>query len=105
MRSLTAAQALIDALAVRAHGRTRFGLLGYREGLSAQGNDVLAVDRGVEDLVLLHVVEELGGAVVCGRRGVFPEVRALERLRRRIHANHHAPRTPHSDNGLGVAMR
>lgn len=88
MHSLTTAQALIDALAVRTHGRTRLGLLGYREGLSAQGNDVLAVDRGVEDLVLLHVVEELRGVVV-GRR-ILADIRALNSLSRRTHAHYHA---------------
>lgn len=88
MHSLAATQALIHALAVRAHGRTRLSLLGYREGLSTEGNDVLAVDRGVEDLVLLYVVEELRGVVV-GRR-ILADIRALNSLCRRTHAHYHA---------------
>ena len=63
-------------------------MLGHREGLSTQGNDVLAVDRGIEDLVLLHVVEELRGVVV-GRR-ILADIRAFNSLSRRTHAPYHA---------------
>lgn len=88
MAFLAAAQALVFALAIRAHRRTGLSLLSHREGLAAQRNDVLAVDRGIEDMVLLDIVEELRG-VVIGRR-ILADIRALNSLSRRTHAPYHA---------------
>lgn len=63
-------------------------MLGDREGLTTEGNDVLTVDRGIEDLVLLYIVEKLRGVVV-GRR-ILADIRAFNSLSRRTHAHYHA---------------
>ncbi len=63
-------------------------MLGHREGLAAQGNDVLSVDRGIEDLVLLDVVEELRGVITRGR--ILTNIWAFNSLSRRTHAPYHA---------------
>lgn len=85
-----AAQSLIDALAVGAYRRAGLCLFGYGEGLATQGNDVLAVDCGVEDLVLFDVVEELRGITIRGG-GVFADIWAFDGLSRRTHGTHNAP--------------
>src|SRR5690625_5141878 len=59
--SLTRLQRFVDAFAFRAHRRSRLGRTRGREDLTGQGEYVGARDRALGDLLLVHLVEELGG--------------------------------------------
>ncbi len=74
-------EVLVDPLAVRADRRAGLGRAGHREHLAAQRDDVGAHHGTLGDLVLLDVVEDLGGGVVVGPVvDAFVGVGAFDRL-------------------------
>ena len=84
------AQPLVDLLAIRADRRSRLGLLAHGESLTAQRYDQLAHHGGFDDLVLLHVVEELRYIVI--RRRIRVDFGALNRCRTWV--THSSPSCP-----------
>ena len=71
---------LVDPLAVRADRRAGLSRLGHRKHLAAQRDDVCTHDGAFGDLVLLDVVEVLGGVAVGPVVDAFVGIGALDRL-------------------------
>ena len=71
---------LVDPLAVGADRRAGLRRLGHRKHLAAERDDVGTHHRALGDLVLLHVVEDLGSVVVGPVIGALICVGALDRL-------------------------
>src|ERR1700736_5296866 len=71
---------LVDPLAVGADRRARLGRLRHREHLAAQRHDMRAHHGALNDLVLLDVVEVLGGVAVGPVVDAFVDLGALDRL-------------------------
>lgn len=67
LRRLLAAQRFIDAFAIGAHRRAWLCGFAHWERLATQRHYVGARNGRIDDLVFLHIVEELWGVVVVLR--------------------------------------
>src|SRR4051794_26966777 len=83
-------EVLVDPLAVRADRRPRLGGLGDGKDFPAQRHHMGAHHRTLGDLVLLHVVEELGPVAVRPVVDLLVGVGALDGLG--VHTRHSAQR-------------
>ena len=73
-----ATQGLVDALTIWAHRGAGLGGFLHRKGLAAQRNYIGAGDSRADNLVFLHIVEELWRVIPC--RLVDTGIRPLYRL-------------------------